>query len=215
MKCVFRAIWVSVGVLLMVNFAAAQVQGLVNNGIICNQGVIKVRGVLQSSGQGSGKEEGIDNEKGVLVVEGNAFVQQDSLLGRVEFVRDRDGFIQIIPSITYASVYFGGISRKIIDTNYHRSLVALDTFVTRQQTQLELKPTYPIITLGRVQHNGWINPARLFGRIILRGNQWQHIDGKGVFREVELDNPQGAEVVNGGGFRITTILDLKRGLFRG
>ncbi len=206
--------WMGIVAVLGWTIAAAQVQGLVNNGVICNQGVIKVKGVLQSGGQGSGKEEGIDNEKGVLVVEGNAFVQQDSLLGRVEFVRDRDGFIQVIPAITYASVYFAGISRKIIDTSYHRALVALDTFVTRSQTQLELKPTYPIITLGRVRHNGWINPARLFGRVILRGDRWQQVDGKGIFREVELNNPQGAEVVNGGGFRITTILDLKRGIFQ-
>ncbi len=192
----------------------AQLQGLINNGRICNQGVIKVKGVLQSQGQGSGTEEGIDNEEGVLVVEGNAFIEQDSLLGRTEFVRDRDGFIQIVPSITYASVYFEGISRKIIDTSYHRALVALDTLVTQHRVELELKPTYPLIALGRVRHNGWINPTQLFGRVRLAGQKLQQIDGKGIFRELELDNPVGAEVVNNGGFRVTTILDLKRGVFR-
>lgn len=187
-------------------------QQLVNNGRICNQGVIKVAGYLESQGSGSGKDQGIDN-KGILVVDGNAVIRQDTLLGRAEFVRDANGFIQIVPQITYASIYFSGISRKELDTSYRRSLVALDTFSTARNVEIALKPNYPIFSRGRVHHDGRINPATVFGRVILQGQQQQLIDGAGLFKELELDNSNGAAVINGGGFQVATLLDLKRGLF--
>ncbi|MCS6966646.1 MAG: dockerin type I repeat-containing protein, partial [Candidatus Kapabacteria bacterium] len=53
-----------------------------------------------------------------------------------------------------------------------------------------------------------------YGRIVLQGRQPQDVWGRGLFRELELDNPAGADVRRGGGFTVSTVLELKRGLLR-
>jgi hypothetical protein len=159
------------------------------------------------------RSEGVIYNHGTLVIKGNAVIGQDTLAGRVVFAWDREGVNQYVPHKVYEEVGFTGRTRKmLLDTA--RPLVALQRFWSDTGTVFRLVRQSAIVTRGEAVHWGIINPEFLFGRVILQGERAQNIWGRGLYRELELDNPAGADVRQGGGFTVTTLLELKRGLLR-
>jgi hypothetical protein len=194
---------------LFLSAAGLQAQLLDSKGTINNNGTIKVKGVLQSTDKGAR----ILNT-GFLIIEGNAFINQDTLNGRVEFNRDDNVPYQFIPQLYYENVYFNGRTRKYLDTTFGRPFYALDTFNTAKETKLEILISSQVNANGRVTHNGIINETQPYGKVILSGRNPQNVDGRGEFKDLELDNSKGADVINSGGFRVQENLVLRRGDLR-
>ncbi|MFH1050469.1 MAG: hypothetical protein V1779_06000 [bacterium] len=161
----------------------------------------------------------IDNEEGKIFTSGpSTTFSQDTLLGYMEYNLDDMGFVQYIPQIVYDSVlFYGGRSKKQF-TKYNPqpklNLTSLSYFYSDSSVNLAYTTMDTIKTLGYVSHFGSINSGQMFGRVTMIGFIPQGIDGKGLFKELELDNKEGADVKNGGGFRINIALELRRGMFR-
>lgn len=159
------------------------------------------------------RSEGVIYNRGTLVIKGNAVVRQDTLGGKVVFAWDREGVNQYVPHKVYEDVRFVGRTRKmLLDTT--RPLVALRYWESDSGTTFRLARGTAVVAQGEAAHWGIINPEFLYGRVILQGERVQGLWGRGLYRELELDNPAGAEVRHGGGFTVSTLLELKRGLLR-
>jgi hypothetical protein len=180
----------------------------VEDGKIINEdGKILVEGqITQTGGE-------IKNAKGQIVIDGQATILQDTLNGRVEYILNSDKFPQYIPQKVYEDVYFAGQSKKmLLDTA--AKLTALKKFSSDSTAHFQLEKKVEINAHGKVEHNGKINPDRLHGQFRMNGENAQDIEGKGSFQEVELNNGAGADVRNGGGFKINTKLELTKGELR-
>ena len=184
-------------------------QRIESTGIISNGGTLKVKGAISST-ENSAK---ILNS-GRIVVEGNAYVNQDTLGGRVEFYGSSNLSTNFIPKLVYKDVKIGGTTKKTLMENSGRDFVALTKFESDTSTAIIFDTTRSIFIFGETHHNGRINPHTRKGRISLSGLDTQMVYGSGNFKELELNNESGADVIKGGGFRINTTLDLKRGTLR-
>ncbi|GBD07552.1 hypothetical protein HRbin21_01382 [bacterium HR21] len=157
--------------------------------------------------------DGVIYNHGTIVIRGNARIQQDTVTGTVIYAWDREGVNQYVPHKVYTDVRFTGRTRKmLLDTA--RPLIALQRFVSDTGTVFSLPVKAAIIARGTAVHGGFINPEYLHGQFILQGEQPQDLWGRGIFRELKLDNVTGADVRNGGGFTVTTRLELRRGVLR-
>jgi hypothetical protein len=159
------------------------------------------------------RSDGVVYNYGRLVIKGNAQFRQDTLGGTVVYAWDRTDVNQYIPHLVYEDVRFTGRTRKMLLDSL-RALVALRRLETDTGTTLRLVRQSAIVARGEARHQGIINPEFLFGRVVLQGEQAQGVSGRGLFRELELDNPAGADVREGGGFTVSTLLELKRGILR-
>lgn len=201
------------------NYGYAQGAGSVlleNNGSIRNTGIIRVSGLTRGNTSATAF---IDNRGGIMRFEGNAFLRQDTLLGRAEFVMNTDQLRQFVPQITYSSIHMTGASIKILDSVGHaRNLVSLDTLLTDASSEISMGQQYEIIARGHIQHDGFINRAFTHGKVqmVNRVNEvnTHNISGRGEFKRLELNNLSGADVISGGGFSVRNQLDLTRGEFR-
>lgn len=207
------SIIMSVGLLLCILGVVpglAQLEQNSDKAVVNNTGgKIVVRNSLKSTNKAK-----IENKGGLIIVEGNAEIDQDTLAGRVEYTRDLDAMVQSVPQLTYMDVHFSGQSEKLLTPNSSRYFVAVDTLSSAPGTSILVRDEYEIITKGRVQHDGVINPAQLTGKVVMDGNKSQLVHGTGEFKLLELDNSSGADVINGGGFKVFTSLELTRGELR-
>lgn len=197
--------------LILSSFGFAEGQMLKSKGKIVNtgKGTITVKGGLQSKDNGAL----IDND-GKLIIEGNADINQDTLGGYVEYNWNENVAFQFVPSLYYKNVHFYGTTKKLLDTIYKRSFVAMDTLFVNDDVEIRTDSSHYIFTEGRVTHNGYINRHSLKGKLIYKGDQIQDVDGQGEYKELELDNPTAAKVINQGGFRVVTSLELRNGEFQ-
>lgn len=183
-------------------------QVLDSKGTINNTGTIKVRGMLTSDQGGK-----IQNE-GRLIIEAQSKIDQDTLNGKVEFALKDNVAWQIVPQLVYKNVEFSGIARKKFDTTGGKTFVALDSFKTHPEVEILTDKDNNIITKGKIVQDGYINISNRYGKLIMQGDTSQTITGKGEFKQLELDNQQGADVVEGGGFHVLTSLELVKGELR-
>lgn len=197
--------------LIFISFGFAEAQMLKSKGRIVNngRGTITIKGGLQSKDNGAT----IEND-GKIIIEGNADINQDTLGGYVEYNWNENVAFQFVPSLHYKNVHFYGTTKKLLDTTYKRKFVALDTLFVSDSVEIRTDSSHYIYTEGRVTHNGYINRQSLKGKLIYKGNDIQNVDGKGEYKELELDNPTAAKVINEGGFRVVTSLELKQGEFQ-
>ncbi|MBL8000074.1 MAG: hypothetical protein JNL32_15740, partial [Candidatus Kapabacteria bacterium] len=78
-------------------------------------------------------------------------------------------------------------------------------------TNTIITPQYPVISLGRITHNGTVNANGGNGDVILRGGREQLADGIGTYKTLIIDNPNNVTIINNGGFAIDNTLVLNRG----
>lgn len=197
------------GFLLGTVAESSYAQGRLENaacGRINNNGRVFVKGTINSVPGGR-----IENRTGLLIANDDAVIRQDTILGRVEYIKNTTGQTQLIPQIVHSVVYFSGVSGKSLDTSYQRNFVSLDTLRSTQEADIMIDKNYPVIALDRVIHQGSVNRNIGVAEVILRGSRVQQISGRGSYRCLQLDNPNGATVIDSGGNTISDALFLRRG----
>ena len=132
------------------------------------------------------------------MVRGTATIEQDTITGQVEYDWNKAGVQQLIPQITYEIVRFKGTTPKRIEDNT-RPVVSLVSIETDDKVRFFIDNGSEIHAKGTVWHEGLINPFSLDGQIRLNGSLAQNVYGKGLFKEFDLNNYSGADVVNEGG----------------
>ncbi len=192
-------------------FSFVDAQRLKSTGKIRNngKGKIKVEGALESKDNGA-----VIENKGKIIIEGNANINQDTLGGYVEYNWNENVAFQYVPSLFYKNVSFFGTTKKLLDTTYKRNFVAGDTLFVNNDVEIRTDSSHYIYTQGRVTHNGHINKTSLKGKLIYEGDDIQNVDGTGEYKELEMNNPTAAKVINQGGFSVVTSLELKKGEFQ-
>ncbi|MGC8957693.1 MAG: hypothetical protein ACP5LT_07690 [Candidatus Kapaibacteriota bacterium] len=136
----------------------------------------------------------------------------DTIDGRFEYTAACPAFTQLVPNIVYNQLVISGAGLKIIDTvrkvgNQTVALIARDSLLLVDSARIDLFRG-DIWALGPVA-----NTVSIFGNkeIRLVGSQWQDVWGTGNFPILHLDNPFGAYVIRGGGFKVDYQLILSRG----
>ncbi|MCX6154812.1 MAG: hypothetical protein NT007_11705 [Candidatus Kapabacteria bacterium] len=165
----------------------------------------------QGTGNLSSASGTIYNSGGTITIKGVAKIGQDTILGTVEYSSKAN--VQPIQSMVYENIRLVGTSEKFMaDTVTH--LVAMKKFYSDTNSVLIMNTKDTINVEGETHHNAVINPISPTGRVIMSGNVAQSVHGKGVFKEVELNDPSGTTVIKSGGFKISTVLELRQGQFR-
>lgn len=154
----------------------------------------------------------IENKGQIFVNGGNATIKQDTIGGYVEFFK-HDSIktqSQTIPLITYDSVSIKG-GAKVFD-NTNKNLVS-QSYFNSNATDIKWNKTetIEIHTNGYTKLDGTVNEGSNHGKIKMNGKNLQPVTGTGRYKVLELDNSAGAEVVEGGGFRVGSKLILTKG----
>lgn len=156
----------------------------------------------------------INNLGTIRVRAGQVKNLNDTIDGRFEYTASCPAFTQEVPNIVYNQLVISGAGLKIIDTvrkigNQPVPLIARDSLLLIDSARINLLRG-DIWALGPVA-----NTVSIFGNkeVRLAGNQWQDIWGNGNFPILHLDNPFGAVVIRGGGFKVDHQLILSRGQF--
>jgi len=175
-------------------------------GRVRNFGKITVKDkIFESTGN-------INNQGGQIYVNGsNAFIKQDTLDGFIEFERPSVTAVQIVPLITYDSISMKGEAAKVFGTK-DRNLVSKSYFnSSANNISWNKADNIEIHTNGYTRLDGTINEGASYGRVKMNGTNLQPVTGTGRYKELELDNSAGAQVVEGGGFVVGTKLILTKG----
>lgn len=159
--------------------------------------------VLNSTGH-------IEN-KGTIIIKGAATFTQDTIGGIVEYALENQR--QYIPQMVYWDVRLLGNGEKNM-SDPTKKLVSRNNFVTNDSVWINMVQNAEIYTEGTTNHNSLLNPAFSYGLVKMNGVSAQDVKGKGQYKVLELDNSAGADVREGGGFRVGTQLVLTKGAFR-
>ncbi len=159
------------------------------------------------------KSTGHIHNSGTIKIKGNAIIKQDTIEGKVVYNSDDKSVKQLVEQITYVDLEFKGKATKKLPQN--KNLVILERFKTDSNQTVDIENRDAIIeTKGVTTHNAIINPIVTYGKVKMNGQNPQDISGTGEFKELELDNTTGADVVDKGGFRVYKRLELTNGEFR-
>ena len=152
------------------------------------------------------------NNLGKITLKGQARISQDTVGGKVIYDMSKKDYDQYIEQITYEDLEFKGSSRKMVLDS--QNLVIIKKFKTDTNLVIKMSDTTLIETKGETIHDALINPDFLYGKVIFNGLDSQDVSGHGLFKIVELDNNNGADVIDSGGFAIGRRLILRQGEFR-
>ncbi|MBI5326378.1 MAG: hypothetical protein HZB41_14075 [Ignavibacteriae bacterium] len=158
----------------------------------------------------------IFNNGTIKVKRGQVNALNDTIGGRFEFLEKRVGLEQAVPAIVFNQLVLRYIARKYVDS-----------------TRLSNGTRIPLTTMGSLivsdsvpfevereevnAKDSVYNDSRIYGKRDVRLNGdiiSQDIEGNGKFSNLNIDNPQGADIIKGGGFRINSKLELTRGELR-
>jgi hypothetical protein len=157
------------------------------------------------------RSEGKIKNNGRIIIKGNAVISQDSINGIIEFNKDDQSFNQYIPQIHYEKLILKGATPKLLPDST-RDIWISDEFISDNKSVIKYSPNTALYSRGKTVHDGAINPAFKYGTVYLDGNKLQVISGRGLFRDLELDNSSSCVVVDSGGFEISSNLILSNGL---
>lgn len=160
---------------------------------------------------------GIRNN-GTIIFKGQSKIKQDTLNGIVEYAQTSAN-VQHVQIMVYDDVRFSGNSKNFDDTTNNvtnrKNLIANKQFSTSTEATLGIPSSITVYSMGTTAHNSVINPAYLYGKVKMNANSVaQDVHGTGTFKVLELDNLGGADVINGGGFKVHTQLQLTKGVLR-
>ncbi|GAB5465585.1 MAG: hypothetical protein Kapaf2KO_10210 [Candidatus Kapaibacteriales bacterium] len=183
------------------------------NKSVQNQGEISNEGEITIEEESNINSEGTINNIGRITSYGQIVRLNQASIGGIVIMDTRDGFLTNVPTVEYNHVELKGAGRKILDKN-NTSASSLSYFSSDAGTPLIYDPDQLFIARGEVNHNGITNPTENHGLFGLYGGSAQNIYGTGAFQHIDLDNSAGADVINGGGFRIGYQLELTDGEMR-
>lgn len=157
------------------------------------------------------QSQGVIHNVGTVVIRGNATMTQDSIGGRVEYVRNNPLDSQRVAQLIYDRVHFEGRSVKRL-LQPSTNLEARTLFSSLDSTTIfDLDATAIILAQGTVTHSGLINPGQVHGTVRLNGIASQDLSGSGFSPVLEIANPTVVSVSRGGGLRVGHRLDLQQG----
>lgn len=159
----------------------------------------------------------IINNGTIKVKQGQVRKLNDTIGGRFEFLENRDGLAQTIPTIVFNQLVLRYIARKEIE-----SLPLSDgtTFIPLTTIgSLIVADSVPfLVDEAEVNAKASVyNDSRIYGSkdVRLNGNiNSQDIEGNGKYTNLNIDNPLGADIIRSGGFRVNTKLELTNGELR-
>lgn len=162
---------------------------------------------LQNKGQ-------INNVGTIKVKGGQVKGLPDTVGGRFEFLEDYPNSTQEIPNVTYNQLVIRNKGRKFIDTlKDNDGLImparVLDSLIVSDSVPLHVS-RQGILAYASVTNQN----ATVIGKHdvrLLNESVSQEIQGNGRFYNLNIDNPIGVDIINGGGFRIKDKLELTRG----
>lgn len=157
------------------------------------------------------KSNGKICNSGKIIIKGNASFTQDSINGTIEFTQNQLGFNQYIPQIKYERLRLKGMTPKILSDST-KNLIVSEEFASDNNVVLKFHQNTELFSQGTTIHQGIINPAFLYGNVVMNGNKLQEIYGKGLFRNLIIDNKNNVIITNSGGFHISNYLVLKNGI---
>ena len=142
----------------------------------------------------------------------------DTMGGRFEFLQKSDlpGIEQAVPTIVFNQLVLRYLSKKYVtnDTTFGglpKPLETMDSLIVADSVPFE-------VDIEEVNAKASVfNDSKISGKkdVRLNGNlSQQDIFGNGQYSNLNIDNPLGADVINGGGFRINSKLELTNGEFR-
>ncbi|MCX7909086.1 MAG: hypothetical protein N2560_06180 [Ignavibacteria bacterium] len=157
----------------------------------------------------------INNLGTIRVRAGQVKNLNDTIDGRFEYTATCPAFTQEVPNIIYNQLVISGSALKVIDTvrkvgNQPVPLITRDSLLLIDSARINLFRG-DVWALGPVANSSLIFGNKEFR---LAGNTWQEIWGNGNFPILHLDNPYGAVVARGGGFKVDYQLILSRGEFK-
>lgn len=164
--------------------------------------------------------DGLINNQGVIESFGHiSKIAQPSIDGTVIIDNDKD--TRNVPQISYNNILLKGKGIKELRTN-NAILESRNYFFSGDSASIiwnKASTGIEIHSLNETEHNGSINPAFLYGNYVLVGKAAQNISGSGRFVNLELDNSQGADVINKtgitpNGFQVARELRLTSGELR-
>ncbi len=141
----------------------------------------------------------------------------DTIGGRVEFTSDKKFNRQIVPNSTYYQLLIYGQTRRYVDTaeieaKIYNPLTALDSLI--------FKKTEVVVDSIEVHAKASVKneeKSDVEGKKDVRLNREvssQTLEGNGDFSRINIDNPHGVDIINGGGFSVNNKLELTRGELR-
>ncbi len=175
-------------------------------------GVINAQVLIDNS-----NKQGKINNKGTIRIRttGSLLGMPDTIGGRVEFVDNHPEYEQIIPNICYNVLKISGRTNRYVDSTWAnkatRQLSVLDSLILSDSAKVRANAV-EVHAKGVVK-----NTAVIVGKEDVRLNQElnsQVITGSGHFSRLNIDNPNGVDIVDGGGFTVQNKLELTRGEFR-
>lgn len=182
--------------------------------------IILLTGAYSASGQYTLDNTGgkINNRGTIKIKNGQVKALNDTLGGRIEFKQTTSDSYQVIPNIVYNQLVIMNKGKRIVldeknTSNQVKNLVVRDSLVVIDEAELT------------TQYTGW-NPADIYAKgaidntakiagpkqiVVTNETQSQDIKGNGRYSNLNIDNPNGVNVVAGGGFTVENDLTLTRG----
>ncbi len=177
-------------------------------------------GAYTASGQYTLDNTGgkINNTGTIKIKSGQVKALNDTIGGRVEFSQKSASSQQVIPNIVYYQLVLRNDAEKLVHDekdalNNVKPLVVRDSLIISDGAEFTTRWTG--WNPENIQAKGAVdNTARYNGpkQIVLNNEvQSQDLKGNGKFSNLNIDNPNGVNVINGGGFTVEEQLTLTRG----
>src|SRR3989339_31512 len=185
--------------------------------IFLNSGKLMSQGYTLDNQPDSTRPPGkITNNGTIKLKSGQVKSLNDTMGGRFEFLGKIVSSQQVIPNIYFNQLVLRYISRKYVDSlklsdGRKIPLTTMDSLIVSDSVPFEVDRE-EVNAKASVFNNSkvtGIRDVRLNGTV-----SSQDIEGDGHFSNLNIDNPQGADVIRGGGFKVNTKLELTNGELR-
>ena len=158
----------------------------------------------------------LKNNGTIKLYTGQVKALPDTIGGRFEFLEKRDGNSQSVPTIVFKQLVLKYIAKKFVDaiplSNGNQiPLTTTDSLIVTDSVPFEADRE------GVDAKASVVNTSRITGSKDVRMNgdlSPQDIEGAGHFANLNIDNPNGVDIIRNGGFRINHKLELTQGELR-
>lgn len=160
----------------------------------------------------------LNNLGTIKVKSGQVVALPDTLGGRIEFLQNIPTGQQVVPNIVYNQLVIKNKSKKIIsdqnkDGENVKNLTVMDSLIVDDSTEfttnwIGLNPE-DVHAKASVTNNAKYKGKKFI--VMNADDKSQDLEGKGSFSNLKIDNPNGVNVVNGGGFAVEETLVLQSG----
>ncbi|MCX7736863.1 MAG: hypothetical protein N2319_09135 [Candidatus Kapabacteria bacterium] len=153
----------------------------------------------------------LQNNGIIRVKSGHTRGLPDTVGGKIEFLFNVPNLFQEFPGVTYNKILISGASNKDIAPVRTEPLTSLDSIWILNNAILLTKES-GVDARASVVNEAYVKGLKQFR--IINEDKSQNIQGRGEFNILNIDNPNGVDIVNSGGFLVSKKLELSRGELR-